>query len=85
MLWIGPESRISGEGLVLFCSVVTVCSPLSSLNHMTVIPTGMDISEGSNGEFPEELKGIVIAYEGISRNFRNIGGGNVVCAYDSPI
>jgi hypothetical protein len=45
----------------------------------------MDISEGSNGEFPEELKGIVIAYEGISRNFRNTGGGNVVCAYDSRI
>jgi hypothetical protein len=44
MLWIGPESRISGEGLVLFCSVVTVCSPLSSLNQMTVIPSGMDIS-----------------------------------------
>jgi hypothetical protein len=50
---------------------------------MTVIPTGMDISEGSNGELPEALKGIVIAYEGISLNFRNMGGGNVVCAYDS--
>jgi len=45
----------------------------------------MDISEGSNGEFPKALKGIVIAYEGISLNFRNTGGGNVLCAYDNPI
>jgi plastocyanin len=51
------------------------------------IPVGMTVIwfNDDNGEFPEELKGIVIAYEGISRNFRNTGGGNVVCAYDSPI
>lgn len=51
---------------------------LSSLNHMTVIPTGILTSTGSNGELPSELKGIVIVYDGILFNWYNIGGGKVV-------
>jgi hypothetical protein len=77
---IGPESKASGEGLELFCAVVIVCSPSSSLNHTTVMPTGIAISEGWYGEFPKVLKGMVTAYDGILRICRNNGGGKVVCA-----
>lgn len=47
------------------------------------MPTGIAISEGWYGEFPEVLKGMVTAYDGILRSCRNNGGGKVVCAYVS--
>jgi hypothetical protein len=34
---------------VLFDTVVTECGPSSSLNHVTVIPNGIDTSAGSKG------------------------------------
>jgi hypothetical protein len=62
----------------LFATVVILCSPLSSLNQITVIPTGILTSAGSNGDLPRELNGIVIVYDGILFNWYNIGGGKAI-------
>jgi len=54
---------LSGCGgvYVLFDTVVTEANPLLSLNHMTVIPNGIDTSAGSYEVLPNELNGTVIA------------------------
>jgi hypothetical protein len=49
---------------VLLRKAVTVCCPRSLLNHMTVIPVGIEISFGSNTALFSELKGILISYAG---------------------
>ena len=70
---IGPESVFSGGAvecdelfvIIMVLLVVTEWRLVSSLNHITVIPSGIDISAGSKFEIPDEVKGIVIAYDGI--------------------
>jgi hypothetical protein len=54
---IRPESKLSGGEYVPLDTVVIEWSPLSSLNHMTVIPVGMEISAGSGEEIPVGLNG----------------------------
>jgi hypothetical protein len=45
---------------------VTVCGESSSLNYMTTMFAGIEISDGSNCENPSSVKRILIAYEGSS-------------------
>lgn len=75
MVCIGPESILCGGAeveydepfltmiavLLLVVVVVAEWRLLASLNHITVIPCGIDTSAGSKFEMPVELNGIVIA------------------------
>jgi hypothetical protein len=45
---------------------VIECGDSSSLNHMTVMFAGIEITDGSNGENPRSENGMLIAYEGSS-------------------
>ncbi len=45
---------------------VIECDDSSSLNYMTVIFAGIEITDSSNGEYPNSEKRILIAYYGSS-------------------